>query len=360
LIYSHADLTIEGKGIVWNKLKIEELLEKKLKKEFGKARGEEIYGDYTAARKQLVEDILDEIQIVEPNLTKHGATHVHDVLKKISMLLGNKADKLQAVDLYCLCVSALFHDVGNLLGREEHNKKISDIYAFVRKGDQKYRDEQFIVTKVCEAHCGCSEDGSTDTLKDVPISYHLHENEVKPQMIATILRFADELAEGPQRTSAYMQSRHKYPSDSKIYHEYASITKIYADRGNGRIVVTYDLEIKSKDGKLTAESFPALEEMLNYIYKRIIKLDQERKYAKHYCLLLSPFKETSVQLNFWLDKNLLSIGVGTMILSDLVLPGDDEKDIPQRNKEYEINDIFKKIQEAHKKLQQASNEGDQS
>lgn len=345
---------------MWNELKIEKLLEKKLKKEFGKTRGEEIYGDYTAARKLLVEDILDEIQRIEPNLTKHGATHVYDVLKKISKLLGDDIDNLSADDLYCLCVSALFHDVGNLHGRDEHNKKISDIYAYVRKNDQKYRDEQYIVTRVCEAHCGCSEDGSKDTLKDVPTSYPLHENEVKPQMIATILRFADELAEGPQRTSAYMQARHLYAPDSRIHHEYASITKIFVDRGNGRIVITYDLEIKSKDGKLDTDAFPALEELLNYVYKRIVKLDQERKYAKHYCLLLSPFKETSVQLNFWLDKNMLNIGLGAMILSDLVLPGDEEKDIPQRNKEYEINDIFKKIQEAHKKIQQASDEGDQS
>lgn len=328
---------------MWHKLKIEKLLEAKLKEEFGEARGEEIYGDYTTARRRLVEDVLTEIKAIEPNITSHGPDHVEDVLRRAYKLLGEDKDKLSFVDLYCLCLSVLFHDVGNLHGRTEHNKKIADIYAYVRNGDQKYRNEQFIITKICEAHCGESIDGSSDTLKDVPPSFHLLDNPVRPQVLAAILRFADELAEGPQRTSAYMQAIHKYGPENKIYHEYSSITNISIDRGNGRIVIIYSPEIKADGDRIAADALPAMKEMLEFIYKRIIKLDQERKYAKHYCEYLSPFKETQVQINFYFKGRMLNIGLSPITLSDLVLPGHHAREIPERNKEYVIDQLLVKI-----------------
>ncbi|MHB8881490.1 MAG: hypothetical protein ACYC69_08300 [Thermodesulfovibrionales bacterium] len=80
--------------MLWKKLKIETLLEEKLTHEFGVPECEQIYGDYTAARKCLIEEILPEIKAIEPKLTSHGPDHVADVLKKIYYLLGKDINEI--------------------------------------------------------------------------------------------------------------------------------------------------------------------------------------------------------------------------------------------------------------------------
>lgn len=331
---------------VWKTLKIEEMLQEALKNQ--DLTGDEdakIYSDYVVARRSLLEEILPEIKGKLPSITDHGANHIANVLNNVHLLLGDSLDKFTGIELYCLCLSVLFHDVGNLEGREAHQRNIADIYEHVRNKNSSYLHEKSIILKVCAAHCGYSGDGSMDTLKDVDESYHLHGHKVELRKIAAILRFADELAEGPQRTSAYMQFKHKYDAKSEIYHKYASITHICIDRGNKRITITYHLQIEDLNGKINPSAEATLKELLMFTYKRIIKLDQERKYAKYYCDYLSPFSETSVQFNFWFNRQPLDIGLDPIILSDKIIPGDSGKNITDINNEYDTTKLLTKIKE---------------
>ena len=86
------------------------------------------------ARTALLDNILDEIRRQEPCLTDHGPEHVSDVLTKASQLLQDSPDYFSAIELYVLGLGILFHDVGNLEGRLEHNRRIAKYYDFVRPG----------------------------------------------------------------------------------------------------------------------------------------------------------------------------------------------------------------------------------
>ena len=66
---------------------------------------------------------------------------------------------------------------------------------------------------------------------------------VRLRELAAVLRFADELAEGPQRTSEFMQEEGLYDSESQQFHDYANITNILIERQNSRIVITYEIDI---------------------------------------------------------------------------------------------------------------------
>ena len=44
-----------------------------------------------------------------------------------SELIG-KNNILTGLELYCLLTSILFHDTGNIIDREDHQRKISQIY----------------------------------------------------------------------------------------------------------------------------------------------------------------------------------------------------------------------------------------
>jgi len=120
------------------------------------------------------------------------------------------------------------------------------------------------------------------------------------------LRFADELAEGPQRTSKFMLDSHKFEKESEIYHRYASCTNIFIDRGNGRIALTFHVKFEIDGHKhLRGRNLKNFTGLMDYIYRRIIKLDQERRYARHYSEFLAPFKRTSVEFNFYANEEAL-------------------------------------------------------
>jgi HD superfamily phosphodiesterase len=276
--------------------KIEKYLEDILKKKLGEGEGKDFYTDYHHARNYLMQDVLPYIKAIEPNLTDHGEKHIKNVLDNAWRLLDKDINKLTCHDLYILCLSILFHDVGNINGREDHNKKVLDVYNEIRKNNTKFNLEKHLILKSVKAHCGKTDSGSLDTLKEIEEREFLLGEPVQLREISSILRFADELAEGPQRTSDYLFKTNKISEHSKIYHKYAQITNISIDRGNQRIVLKYLININN-------ETQASLKELLTFAYERVLKLDEERKYTKFYSNLLIPFKKTEFTFNFTKDMN---------------------------------------------------------
>jgi hypothetical protein len=306
--------------------KLEKYLETTLLEKLGNEKGKNYYSDYQSARKYLFEDIMPNIKGIEPDLTDHSEKHIGNVLDNVWHLLTindneikteKGIDSLSCYELYVLCLSVLFHDVGNINGRNNHSVKISDIYDKVRNKNTKYNSERSLILKATKAHCGEAKDGTKDTLKEIDKSCQSLSGEpIQLLDIASILRFADELAEGPQRTSDYMVDKNKFKKKSIIYNRYAQITDILIDRGTGRIVLTYRINIKGKTKK-------ELTELLQFTYERIIKLDEERKYTKFYSQFLTPFKQTEITFEFRNEEKDIEIdGLKKMILPDTcVVPG---------------------------------------
>ncbi|WP_282087156.1 HD domain-containing protein [Aquimarina algiphila] len=325
---------------MWNTTTYEEKLGEKLKEQFGKERGEELYTQYTTARNTLVADnFFSEIKAKEANLTDHSERHICDVLNNVEKLLGEQIEMFTGIELYCLALVVLFHDVGNIEGRDGHNLNIADTYNFVRKKEPRYNHERAVVIKAAQAHCGKAKDGGRDTLKDLDEVGNLEGEKIAFRDIAAILRFADELAEGNQRTSNFMIERHKYAEKSEIFHLYAQMTEVFIDRQGGRIVLTYNIDIDS--AQHNAES---LKKLLEFIYVRIIKLDEERRYAKYYCDILVPFKKTSIQFNFSKDGLPTNLDIGKIEIHDrFPVPGEMDPDLESfqnRFKELKIDDLL--------------------
>jgi hypothetical protein len=322
---------------MWQTQKIEIATKSALNTERGDAQGEEKFAFYLNARKLLLEEVIEEIKSVEPSLTDHGPRHIANVLENIERVLGDDIAKLSGTELYCLILAALFHDAGNIKGRDDHQNKISKIYDFIRKDGERFKQEKLILLQVVGAHSGKAADRTKDTLKFLETA-HLDARPVNLRHIAAILRFADELAEGPQRTSRFMQEG-GYDKASEIYHEYANITEVCIDRGSKRIALTYNINVNTKeDGSIADEH--KFKELVEFVYKRILKLDQERKYAKHYCSLLESFKKVSVVINFWAKNEIIYLGLEPLVLTDLVVPGDACKNLPEYDQSYAVENLI--------------------
>lgn len=329
-------------GVVrmWETLEIERELKQALIGEFGESQGETLYGEYTAARDKLL-PIWHNVKRTEPDLTDHGPDHIADVMKQAHDI--TPADHLQPREQLALLLSILFHDTGNIHGREGHEKKVSHIYDHVRGTPTPSFQEKKIVLSVVGAHGGEARNGSKDTIRDLPHTEAFLKKPIRMQEIAAILRFADELAEGKQRTCEYLRRIQAFDINSEKYHDYADITEICVDRGNQRVALTYHIGLTSKDGDIDADQLDRLKRLLTFAYHRIRKLDEERQYARFYSTCLGDFKTTSATLTFWLDGRQLNLGLEPLELTDLVVPGGATKSIPELNNAYEIDDIAEKL-----------------
>ena len=126
----------------------------------------------------------------------------------------------------------------------------------------------------------------------------------------TLIRLADELAEGPQRTSSFLVESGLIAPESMIYHQYALVTvPAGIDRVRGLIALNFEINLNQFDD-ITLRS------LLNTIYSRALKLNFERRYTRHYSPVLLPFRETSLRINFLRNSNEINADLPPLSLKD--------------------------------------------
>jgi hypothetical protein len=227
---------------------------------------------------------------------------------------------LTPTELYFLVLSILFHDSGNVFDRKGHESRLEEAYTFARGNSQSLAPEKRLLFQIVRSHCGETSEGSSDTIGLLDPKGSFSGKHVDCQRVGTVLRLADELAEGPQRTSLFMQRYQPFPAGSQVYHDYANIvSSIHIDAGNERIAIIYDIDIAPETWSNGFDE-ERLSSLLNFCYHRIVKLDLERKYNRHYCSLLRPFKKSEFSLNFHYRTKPLDVNLGKITLDDLILP----------------------------------------
>lgn len=326
-------------------LTFDEQLRTQVLKDFGDEEGRELVGRYQETQRKLERQVYPNIPAAEPGLTDHGIRHIRNVQVNVTRLLSRDGSvtNLSGIEMYCLGMFILFHDAANVLERKDHHRRISTIYDQIHP-EKAYRHEKSLVVRAAGAHTGKATDGSSDALKGVDEIDHLSGETVRLRQLAAVLRFADELAEGPQRTSEFMQTMGLISADSAIFHDYASRTHIFIDRGVGRVVVTYEVDVPDVYDQTVR--FEELSDFLKFAYRRVLKLDQERRYARHYADLLAPFKATEVTFNFHCGSDLVETGLEPLKLTDLVVPsrvGTDPAAIGTTDPKYEIDALAERV-----------------
>lgn len=329
---------------MWDETKLETHIVKNLKSVMAESAAMSACADYISARGQVLK-LIEEIKAAEPELSDHGPRHIHDVLENAWFLI--EGQDICEVSCYILCLSILYHDVGNYYERVNHNKKIAEIFNETFPKVDSRNALRSLVTKIAGAHTGKSLGGNDDTLKDLEIqNTNIFKTQIDAQELGAILRFADEMAEGPHRTSYYRLKKDGYEEESKKYHAYARCCQSsVSDRKAGRILLNYIIPIEHKNGNVYhIESGYLLSEFLGFVYDRILKFDQERKYCRHYSKSLADFKETSIVIEFVLnDEETIPTKLQPLVLNDLIIPGNTTKELHEYDKDYKIESIIEQL-----------------
>jgi hypothetical protein len=335
---------IEG-AAVWEQRKFEAYLKARLEADHGES-GRQRFSVYEVTRGKLLNDIYEQIPGAEPNLSDHGPKHIANVLDNARHLLGqdHEEHRFSSTDLYVLAIGILFHDVGNMYGRKDHHKKLAAIFDWARGTDASVKREKILVLKMARAHTGFAADGSRDTLKELAPD-HLNGEAVQLQSLGAVLRFADELAEGPQRISDFRRRLNLYDVSSQLYIDYGAITSVHIDRQNERVLLTYDVKLEDC-GSSTKEQRAGLGKLLQFAFDRARKLNQERQYARHYCHALDRFRATGVAINFLHEGDPVAIDLPQLLLNDKVVPGDASKDFEELDERFRVPNLVSAVFDA--------------
>jgi len=284
---------------------IMERLWKDYKQEFPQDKDNliELYASFEAHMYKKVHPKVNEGAAASGDgiLTDHGPEHIQMVIRYAYELIKDKyiyllnshnhnendissRQRLNGYEIYILLLSIHFHDVGIIFGRNGHERKIDEIMQDLGEIIPLDNAEKRMVRDIASAHGGFVDDDKSDkdTLKPLLSSDKYGRLSVRHTLIASILRFADELSD--DRTRANIIA--KINEQNIKYHEYSKSLYPIVFKHN-TIAFEYDIpynllieKIKSAQGEIYL-----YDEILNRLIKCMCELEYCRKYSDGFIII---------------------------------------------------------------------------
>lgn len=270
-------------------------------------------------------------------LNDHGPQHIKKVIERASAILKSSSLDLHEFETFILLCAIQIHDIGNVLGRAGHEKKLNEI--FDQKSENIIIDspEKRVIKSIAMAHGGKARDGSKDTISKLPVNETMFDTTIRTRFLAAVLRFADELADDSTRANRTAMSLGIIGIDSELYHDYSTAlhtVKIEKDNNNDdhRIDLVYELETSMLEKVYCVGE--SKKYLLDEIYDRTLKMEQERRYCMKFMHPYIDIGRINVIINIY-DASLQPLSPITYRLEDILYP-----DAPQLG---HIKDIDRSI-----------------
>ena len=268
--------------------------------------------------------------------TFHDGDHFDEVVRFAGYLLGVKDGTedvaLSAYEIYILLVAIRIHDVGNIRGRQNHEKQCFEILREMQAVSGSDVSEKKLIANIAQAHGGKTLGGSKDTIGGLPERQSIAGGVVRHRLLASILRFADEACENKSRALRQAQ----IPEQNQIYHVYAgSISDNTYSASQRRLNMLYEIQIdevaKEWGRSLSGETVQKIH-LPDYILERLTKMDQERRYCNKFSRELYTVDEIRASINI-IDKNHETVMEFIVpVLMDAGYPEDDPNNLKEQLK----------------------------
>jgi hypothetical protein len=234
-------------------------------------------------------------------LNQHGVGHVELVIKKAFDLLCHFRDGcITPFEGFILLSAIQLHDIGNIFGRDGHEKNIKrTTIDLVRNAipDTVTQNSIYCIAKV---HGG-NINGSKDTfdMSALRTNRLLFDMQVRETLLASLLRFADELADDYTRADEVALQNDTLPQNSMLYHQYSkSLHEVSLVENDLNQTVFVQLEYYV-DFELITKRFSKGREqvlLLDEIYERTRKMERERRYCLRNFRQYLPLEEIHVRI----------------------------------------------------------------
>lgn len=234
-------------------------------------------------------------------LNDHGPEHIATVIKRASQLIEPKISEFLPREIFCLLSAIQLHDIGNFYGRSGHEQNIIKVIeeGVAHIGTDQIERRQ--ITKIAEVHGGrVKGTNDKDTISLLPKKVQLHDDEVRMRLLASILRFADEIADDSSRADTELLKKDRIPASSKIYHVYSScLHSVKLDHNESTVELHFHIHkdyLKEKISKDDSEIY-----LIDEIYNRALKMHDERIYCSRFWKPYIQIDAILVLMNFFSD-----------------------------------------------------------
>ncbi len=257
-------------------------------------------------------------------LTDHGPEHIKMLIKRISQFLNTNSEKekLTPFEILILLLASHIHDVGNIFGRNDHHINATEIIKKLGEGvASQHKVIWDYVYQIASAHKGY-------VIQDLNLEESYLEHDIRPQFLAAIIKFGDELSEDCTRADRYntiIGNIATNKPEAELYHQYALSLHSLKPDINSR-VIKYFYQI---DEDIAKKTFPKLVAgktkrvyLLDEIYLRTLKAHYERLYCMRFMRPCINFDLIQVTIRIKL-KNGQSVDKSY----DLVEMGMEEPDV---------------------------------
>ena len=233
-------------------------------------------------------------------LNDHGIDHIQKVQRRALEIARECVNiDLTFYEIYFLLCASLVHDVGNIWGRSGHEQKIKEVL------DKECTDilpdsvERRVISRIARAHGG-KVNGNKDTISYLDADVSVNGKHIREQLLAALLRFADELADDASRANHVALGTGILPDASMIYHEYSKAlhtVEIEKNRTNNtaKINLEFDIDSKTAERQFVGAGGAQLY-LIDEIYNRTIKMEQERRYCTRFMKPYCPIASVSVKI----------------------------------------------------------------
>lgn len=232
--------------------------------------------------------------------TDHGPEHITRIIKLYEKMLKNNIPfmgsnsgivsnaTLNLYEIYLLLCATIWHDIGNLLGREKHNEKISEISDRLKNNYFVDEDMKKYALQIAEAHTGV--DG---VRKKIPLedTFYKYE-EINLHFLGAVLRLADELEEGEVRVDSryYSTMGNEIPDYQKIYWEISNCIKCIEPKPD-EFIIEIRAKLNVNDLFNLFEKNKGSVALIDELIFRIDKMNEERKYYMQFVRKPAEFRE---------------------------------------------------------------------
>lgn len=262
--------------------------------------GKDYLATYTILKTNFDKNIHPEIKTKILEIEKegfyndHGVDHIKMVVDRISKIVENFQNNdssfcLSNYEIFILLIAANLHDAGHLITtRKGHANAAKELLSRFDKAPNNLLDpgERRIIGDIAKSH-----GGKDDPIGKLEQEDHISGIKVRPRLLASILRLADELAEDKTRASRFLlylkdqQDVQYNPIDdfSEIFHRFSeSIDSIYIEGNVIKLSFCVNSKqlikkFKKKNGDNEIEQY-----LLDEIYERCLKTFLETLYSNRF------------------------------------------------------------------------------
>lgn len=235
----------------------------------------------------------------------HGVDHIKMVVDRASKIINcfpitsdklNGGYYLSPYELFILLIAINIHDTGHLIGfRKDHARLGKKILASFDTDNRLSRPEKIIIGKIAQAH-----GGKNDPIGQLEYEMPVSHKTIRPQLLAAILRLADELAEDSSRASLFLLKLDQIEPTSEIFHRYSeSLDSISILSGE----IKMEFYVEQKHLQKEFPKLSGVQFLIDEIYERTLKTFTESIYCSRFFPETARIHTIKVNIHFCNDND---------------------------------------------------------